>query len=392
MIRAVNVINDRTRGSLPASTCQNPPHRTSIGTRASQVREPQIELDSGASCAAAAAGLPWAAAVVHQIGRGRPKRSSAHEVQCSIVRVLPKRLVEADGAFLDGPVLAVGRFRIAVTGESVLVGRVDGHVLPDVVATVVGVEQGVVHRVLEAVGVEEACSGEGLPSGRMIGSGAWPKRYRPPRSLRNVLTIGWKFFTSSRLKLASPPPCLVRLSLDTGLKVLNELKKPPNSMCIRLPFTFGSNASLDIGMQVSAGCRCRRPDRSACWCKEWQAGWAERSRLRRRNRRRIGRQSPGRIPRPLRRWRGTRRGTGERESTECQPGNSCPYPGYRRCRMAAERCPCGRASACSRIVHPAVPISRYSGRPNKAACGSCRCACSRPSWWPGCQKSQTLTP
>src|ERR1035438_5713923 len=115
--------------------------------------------------------------------------------------------------------------------------------------------------------VEEACSGEGLPSGRMIGSGAWPKRYRPPPSLRNVLTIGWKFFTSSRLKLASPPPCLVRLSLVTGLKVLNELKKPPNSMCIRLPFTFGSNASLDIGMQVSAGCRCRRPDRSACWCK-----------------------------------------------------------------------------------------------------------------------------
>src|ERR1017187_8704585 len=76
----------------------------------------------------------------------------------------------------------------------------------------------------------------------MIGSGAWPKRYRPPPSLRNVLTIGWKFFTSSRLKLASPPPCLVRLSLVTGLKVLNELKKPPNSMCIRLPFTFGSNA------------------------------------------------------------------------------------------------------------------------------------------------------
>src|ERR1017187_10940979 len=89
----------------------------------------------------------------------------------------------------------------------------------------------------------------------MIGSGAWPKRYRPPPSLRNVLTIGWKFFTSSRLRLASPPPCLVKLSLVTGLKVLNELKEPPNSMCIRLPFTRSEEHTSELQSPMYLVCR-----------------------------------------------------------------------------------------------------------------------------------------
>src|SRR5580658_5353948 len=73
------------------------------------------------------------------------------EAQRSVVRILPERLVETERAFLDGPVLAVGGFRIAVADKRVLGSRADSHIPADVVATVVGEEQRVMGGVLETI-------------------------------------------------------------------------------------------------------------------------------------------------------------------------------------------------------------------------------------------------
>ena len=60
-----------------------------------------------------------------------------------------RSLVEAERGFLDGPVLAVGRSRITVADERVLVGGVDGGIFPDIVPAVIRIEQRVVQGVLE---------------------------------------------------------------------------------------------------------------------------------------------------------------------------------------------------------------------------------------------------
>ena len=73
------------------------------------------------------------------------------EAQRSVVRVLPEGCVEADGAFLDGPILAIGRLRIAVADQRVLVGGIDDYVPANVVAAVISEKQGLARRVLEAI-------------------------------------------------------------------------------------------------------------------------------------------------------------------------------------------------------------------------------------------------
>src|SRR5580700_2868609 len=86
--------------------------------------------------------VPWIAEQV---------RVLEDEAQRTVVGVLPKRLVETDGAFLDGPVLAVGGFRIAVAHQGVFIGGIDHYVPSDVVATVVGKKDRVMRVILEAV-------------------------------------------------------------------------------------------------------------------------------------------------------------------------------------------------------------------------------------------------
>src|SRR5450755_1771585 len=92
--------------------------------------------------------IPW---IAEQVG------VLHHEIQGAIVRILPECLVETKGTLLDGPVLTIGRLWIAIADESKLVGRVQAHVFSDIIPTVVGVEHGVVQRILEAIG-----SGRGM--------------------------------------------------------------------------------------------------------------------------------------------------------------------------------------------------------------------------------------
>src|SRR5579871_713720 len=75
----------------------------------------------------------------------------AHEVEGPPLGILPDGLVEAERDFLNGAVLPVSGPDVAVADQHRLGdGGVDDHVLLDVSAAVVGVEQRVLVRVLEA--------------------------------------------------------------------------------------------------------------------------------------------------------------------------------------------------------------------------------------------------